>query len=165
MEEGPTETLDDAKVIRQYLEPFRPKSDTKYVARIIGKVQQRGRNHETLVNLVNSFTAFLTSQGLQPGRNQAIDMGLQEPDTIIEAKVITSWAQSIRQAVGQLYEYRYFQVVSPHARLVFLASAPVPADWRDYLEKDREIGICWQEGEKFIIPKLATDALGIPATL
>jgi len=162
LEEGPTEILDNAKVIRQFLEPFRPKSDTQYIARIIGKVQKRGRKHETLVN---SFTTFLTSLGLQPGRNQAIDIGLQEPDTIIEAKVIASWAQSIRQAVGQLYEYRYFQVVSPHARLVFLASAPVPADWRDYLEKDRGIGVCWQEGEKFIILKLAADALGIPANL
>ena len=118
----------------------------------------RGRRHETLVN---SFTDYLTSKGLSAGRNQAIDIGLENPSVIVEAKLIRSWAGAIREAVGQLYEYRYFQVASPTSRLIFLASAPVPDKWIRYLEDDRGIAVAWNSPNGFVLTKRAREALGL----
>jgi hypothetical protein len=82
---------------------------------------------------------------------------------IIEAKVVLpgAWANSIRQAVGQLYEYRYFQVVPPDSALVFLASVEVPAKWIDYLDADRGIGVAWRTKDSFELSARARSALGI----
>lgn len=112
----------------RFLEPFRPKADTSYMAFIGERAERRNRTHETLVN---AFVAWLSAQDFEPGRNRAIDVGLSNPPVIVEAKVIVSehWALAIRQAIGQLYEYRFFQVVPPDARLIFLSSRPVPDRW------------------------------------
>jgi hypothetical protein len=44
-----------------------------------------------------------------------IDLGLNHSSVITEAKVVRaeSWAHAVREAIVQLYEYWYFQVVSP----------------------------------------------------
>jgi hypothetical protein len=104
---------------RGFLLPFRPKSDTKYVVDLQGGRRIRGREHE---RLVNKCAAWLSHKGLQPARNAAVDLGLEQPPVVIEAKVIgASWAKPIREAVGQLYEYRYFKVTDPASRLIFNA--------------------------------------------
>lgn len=121
-----------------------------------GGRRKRGRKHETLVN---SFTKWLGDRGLTAGRNQAIDIGLEEPPAIVEAKIVGLWKQAVRQAVGQLYEYKYFQVVPPNSRLVFLADRPVPDEWRQYLEEDRNIAVAWQDGSEFVLSDNAKDAL------
>jgi hypothetical protein len=121
---------------------------------------RRGRTHEALVN---DFADWLTTRELAVGCNAAIDLGLEHPPVIIEAKVIRAgkWAHAIREAIGQLYEYRYFQVVSPQSSLLFLASAPIPARWLDYLDHDRKIGAAWRSDHGFELTDRGKRALGI----
>jgi hypothetical protein len=140
------------------LKPFQPKADLNYVKRIAGGIQVTNRNHETLVN---AFAEWLAARGLKPGRNLAIDLGLDNPPVIVEAEHVNFWPQSIREAVGQLYEYRFFRVTGPQTRLIFLASKPVPNEWIDYLENDRDIAVAWREGDRFVLTAAAERALGV----
>lgn len=79
---------------------------------------------------------------------------------VIEAKVIgASWAKAIREAVGQLYEYRYFKVADPASRLIFLSDKRVPASWVRHLERDREIGVISMIGNRIELSPLARRAL------
>jgi hypothetical protein len=151
-----TETSSMPQVKRPggFLEPFKDKADTDYMVYVVGGRRRRGRLHETLVN---KCAEWLASQGLEPGRNAAIDLGTQDPRAIIEAKVVgKSWPEAIRAAVGQLYEYRYFKVAEPSARLLFLADKPVPDEWVKYLEQDRRIGCMWRTQSGFRLSPLAT---------
>ncbi len=157
-EEGPPGLASSSGVRAGFLKPFKPKADTQYLARIQARTHKRGRTHETLVN---DFASWLVKQGISVGRNAAIDLGVEDPPVIIEAKAVLSWARSIREAVGQLYEYRFFQVVPPDSKLVFLASGPVPIEWRDYLERDREIGVAWRDVEGFSLTSKARESLGL----
>jgi hypothetical protein len=93
-----------------------PGADADYITHVLGGLYRHGRTHETLVN---DFADWLAARGLTVASNAAIDLGLEQPPVIIEAKVIRAarWAQAIREAVGQLYEYRYFQVVAPESSL------------------------------------------------
>ncbi|WP_433649000.1 hypothetical protein ACQP2C_18815 [Micromonospora zamorensis] len=142
-----------------FLHPFKPKADADYLTKVVGRSAARGRRHETLVN---SCAEWLTGNGLVPGRNAAIDIGVVELGVIIEAKVVQrSWARAIREAVGQLYEYRYFRVADPESHLIFMADRPVPIVWVNYLEKDRAIGVMWPGGDGFEMSRLARRALGL----
>jgi hypothetical protein len=119
-------------------------------------VRRHGRDHETLVN---DFARWLTDLGWEVGCNAAIDIGIEEPPIIIEAKNVGTWSISIRQAVGQLYEYRYFKVADPAANLIFLASKPVPDHWLRFLEQDRQIGVAWRSGGTFQLSSRAARLL------
>ena len=157
-EEGPDEPATPPGIRRYYLAPFRAKAETDYYAKTQERVARRGRRHETLVN---SFAVWLANRGIETGRNAAIDLGIAEPPAIVEAKIVEHWASAIRQAVGQLYEYRFFQLVDPRSALVFLGSKPVPAVWRKYLECDREIGVAWPSRDGFHLTPRARKALGL----
>jgi len=111
---------------------------------------------------VNDFAEWLAARGLTVGSNAAIDLGLERPPVIIEAKVIHSgrWARAIREAVGQLYEYRYFQVIAPESKLLFLASAEIPQRWLEYLDQDRNMGAAWRSTGGFQLSNRASKALG-----
>ena len=125
-----------------FLSPFKPRADADYLTNVAGGPFRRSRAHETLVN---DFARWLSDRGLNAASNAAIDLGVIQPPVIIEAKIVRSgrWATAIREAVGQLYEYRYFQVVSPESALIFLASAEIPGTWLSYLHHDRQIGAAW----------------------
>lgn len=143
-----------------FLSPFKPRADTDYIAHVSGGAFRRGRTHETLVN---DFAEWLAAKGLLAASNAAIDLGLEHPPVIIEAKVIRPgrWASAIREALGQLYEYRYFQVVSPQSGLLFLASTDIPRRWLDYLDHDRQIGAAWRSSGGFLLNGRATRMLGV----
>ena len=141
-----------------FLRPFKPKADIRYVRYVRGGPRVASRNHESLVN---SFAQWLVARGLKPGRNRAIDLGMEHPPVVIEAEYVVSWPRSVREAVGQLYEYRYFQVVRPEAKLVFLASKPIPRKWRRYLEQDRQIAVVWREADTFVLTDAASSTLGL----
>jgi hypothetical protein len=49
----------------------------------------------------------------------------------------------------------------PARRLIFLASAQVPARWIDYVDRDREIGAAWRSEDGFKLTDRARRALGI----
>ncbi len=115
------------------------------------------RSHETLVT---AFADWLEDHNLIPAYNQAVDLGIEDPPVLIEVKAIRKWSTSIREAVGQLYEYRYFEVGPKNPNLIFLASEPVPQKWIKYLETDREIGVAWRSDEGFDLSRLARRHLG-----
>jgi len=145
---------------RGVLHAFRPGADADYITHVLGGTYSRGRTHETLVNY---FADWLVARGLTVASNAAIDLGLEHPPVIIEAKVIRAarWAQAIREAVGQLHEYRYFQVVARESSLLFLASAEVPRMWLDYLDGEHEIGAAWRTTGGFLLSDRARTALGL----
>jgi hypothetical protein len=143
---------------RAFLAPFHPRADTEYVVGIQGGRRTQSRKHE---KLVNSCAEWLAELGFHPGCNAAVDLGVDEPPIVIEAKIIgVSWAAAIRAAVGQLYEYRYFKVSDPNSRLIFLANKPVPSPWVEYLESDRDIGVMWPDAGGFEMSTMATRTLG-----
>jgi hypothetical protein len=141
-----------------FLQPFEAKADADYVAKIAPRTERRSRHHETLVN---GFVEWAEARGLRVRRNQAIDIAVGEPPVVVEAKIIPEIGDAgpIRQAVGQLYEYRYFQIVSTKAQLVLLSSRPLPTRWVRYLEQDRGIGVAWPAGGSFQLSKKAAKAL------
>jgi hypothetical protein len=144
-----------------FLRLFKPRADTDYITHVSGGAFRRGRTHETLVN---DFAEWLAGKGLLAASNAAIDLGLERPPVIIEAKVIRPgrWAAAIREAMGQLYEYRYFQIVAPQSGLLFLASVDIPRKWLDYLDKDRQIGAAWRSSRgKFMLTYRARKMLGV----
>ena len=143
-----------------FLRPFHQRADTDYVASVTGGRFKRGRTHETLVN---DFASWLEVRGLAVASNAAIDLGLEQPPVIIEAKVVRprAWAHAVREAVGQLYEYRYFQVVAPGSTLMFLASTDVPTRWLNYLDTDRRIAVAWRSKDGFTLSARARQALGV----
>ncbi|MEU4602479.1 hypothetical protein AB0F43_05825 [Kribbella sp. NPDC023972] len=141
-----------------FLAPFRPKADTTYEAFVTAGRQRRHRDHETLVN---ACALWLQSSGHTSARNAAVDLGLLDGTVIIEAKIIGgAWPGAIRAALGQLYEYRYFQVARPDAALIFLCDQPVPTEWVAYLEDDRGVGCMWPAPPSgFALTSLARRAL------
>jgi hypothetical protein len=143
-----------------FLSPFKPRADADYTSNVAGGPFRRSRKHETLVN---DFARWLSDRGLEAASNAAIDLGLVQPPVIIEAKIIRAdkWATAIREAIGQLYEYRYFQVVTPESELLFLASAEIPQNWLDYLDDDRHIGAAWRTADGFQMTARASSALGV----
>jgi hypothetical protein len=145
---------------RGFLQPFRKKADTDYMRDVHRGRRAVGRPHE---KLVNDCADWMRAHHLTPARNAAVDLGLVKPAVVIEAKVVgRSWPASVREAVGQLYEYRFFKVSDPESELIFLADKPVPQYWVDYLERDRGIGVMWPvpEGD-YYLSNLARAALGI----
>jgi hypothetical protein len=141
-EEAP-EAVDDTPGPLE-LQPFAYRADAAYQAGSNVPLVERKRHHETLVN---DFASWLREHGLSPVNNRSIDIGLLDPPVIVEAKYVpdeNGWASYIREAVGQLYEYRWFgQGPSNSANLVFLASRRPPDDWLRYLEEDRSIAVIW----------------------
>lgn len=131
------------------LEPFKPKADVAYITEIQGGPMVKTREHETLVN---SFERWLTAKGLMTARNAAVDLAVLregKPPVLVEAKAVRNWPAAVREAAGQLYEYRWFNVADPKADLIFLASEPVPGHWVEYLERDRRIGVVWRDQGRF----------------
>jgi hypothetical protein len=157
-EEGsPSDRPERGRVRGSFLKPFKRRADREYVAHVQGGEQRRGRRHE---GLVANFAEWLERRGFEVGYNAAIDLGLNKPPVVIEAKIVgPAVPRSIREAVGQLYEYRFFQVVDPKCQLVFLASRALLAKWVKYLERDRGIGVAWPDGEGFQLSRLAKRAL------
>jgi len=159
-DEGPTGPTDTPPARYRFLEPFQPRQDSWYQVNVSGGLQRRSRKHETLVN---NFAHWLSDNGVTGvGRNAVVDLGVLQPPVVIEAKIVGStWAPAIRAAVGQLYEYRFFQVTNPQAALVFLADQPVPTVWVEYLDRDRQIGSAWPNSTGFSLTALAQAALGL----
>jgi hypothetical protein len=138
------------------LRPFVYRADAAYQAGSNVPLGERKRHHETLVN---DFASWLRERGLSPVNNRSIDIGVIDPPVIVEAKYVPDedgWASYIREAVGQLYEYRWFgQGPSTSASLAFLASRRPPATWLRYLEEDRSIAVIWSSGTGFGLSSLA----------
>jgi hypothetical protein len=146
----------------QPLQPFREKADDDYTVQILGGPKVRTREHETLINDFAHWLKF--THGLEPMRNAVIDLALSDPPVIVEAKHVPgpeAWPQAIREAVSQLYEYRFFGVANPKWSLLFLASNRVEDKWVRYLEQDRRIAVTWRSLDGFELTGMAATALRI----
>lgn len=149
--------VDPGTPLGSFLHPFKPKADSDYMSDVVGGRRKRSRRHE---RLINDCAAWLAANGYEPMCNAAVDLGLDDPAVIIEGKTIAAaWAPPVRQAVSQLYEYRYFKVASPDSGLIFLSEKMVPASWVSYLEKDRAIGVMWPSKSSYHVSPVARRAL------
>jgi hypothetical protein len=149
--------VDPGTPLGSFLHPFKAKADSEYITNVVGGRRTRSRRHE---RLINDCAAWLAAQDYEPMRNAAVDLGLDDPAVIIEGKTVgRAWAPPVRQAVSQLYEYRYFKVASPNAKLIFLSEAAVPPSWVRYLERDRSIGVMWPSRGDYHLSRLARAAL------
>ncbi len=87
---------------------FRPKSDADYVAIIRGGEQRRSRKHEFLVRRAGEI---LRAKGATVSTPHPIDLLVTSPvEVLFEVKVVrdTQPLFAIRDALGQLLQYRFF---------------------------------------------------------
>lgn len=133
--------------------PFSEKSEESYLIDLESAQQERGRNHELLVN---GFARWLAAIGYAPQYSKAIDLALLQPPLIVEAKFIApgKWTECVRGAVAQLVEYRWFSPTLRNANLIFLASEPVPKHWAEYLRKCHGIRSAWPEAGTYHVEEL-----------
>jgi hypothetical protein len=93
------------------LREFAPKSDSDYVAHLVGKKLVKSRRHETLVKQFGDHAKFL---GLAPATNvHPRDMTLApsgQDEWLVEAKVVYNGnvTHAVRETIGQLFQYRHF---------------------------------------------------------
>jgi hypothetical protein len=132
---------------------FNPKSDAEYIAMVRGGVQRRSRWHERLVRLCGEA---LQRAGATVSTPHPLDQLMTSPlSVIVEAK--TSGSESagyaIRQAVGQLHEYRYF--VGPRdGALCVLVDREPDAELQVYVEDELGMLLLWiREDELRAAPK------------
>lgn len=135
------------------LREFLPKEDADYVSRIRGKLMVKSRRHETLVR---QFGEWALAQGFPCSTAEhPIDLMLRKNGKawLIEAEVVRQGraAVAVREAVGQLPEYRHFLFpVSSAPEPVALFSESVEDAFARYL---RGLGILptWKEEDRWEI--------------
>src|SRR5262249_50812667 len=112
---------------------FKPKSEEDYVAIIKASVQRRSRSHERLVRLAGEFFVARGEKGITP---HPLDLVMTKPASVIfEAKPVSRFGPlfAIRQAIGQLFEYRRF--IGPRQAMVCILLDAKPEDHLvDYVE-------------------------------
>ena len=121
---------------------FRPKSDADYTAIIASGVQRRSRKHERLVREAGQW---LRDRGVVISNRHPKDLELISPvSVIVEAKIVGTRDPlfAVREALGQLEEYRYF--VGPQSSgLAILLDAEPPATLVRYSEEHLEVAVLW----------------------
>lgn len=121
---------------------FQPKNEADYTAIISATVQHRTRTHEKLVRLAGEW---LKARGFTVATPHPKDLEIISPvSVIIEAKVVGQRDPlfAAREALGQLYAYRYF--IGPHtaALAVLLDSEPAPVLLR-FIEDHLQVAVLW----------------------
>ena len=139
-EQGAT-SPSDAGGDDQGVDGFRPKDSGDYLALIRAHIQRRERRHEALIS---DFTQYIRERGYEPhsvGMHPR-DLVLRKAGTanewMVEAKVVKACNARlpVREAVGQLFEYRHFLYESAskaNPYLVALFTEDIHA-FSDYLE-------------------------------
>ena len=131
------------------LHPFSAKSENPYQVQLKAELKERSKPHE---HLLNRFCWFLEGLGYSPKNSKTIDLALESPPLIVEAKAVAderSWRDNVRAAVAQLHEYRWLYM--REAKLLFLASEAVPEEWREYLMQCHRIFAAWPVGDGFFV--------------
>lgn len=141
-----------AEVVPALAEPalvFEPKSAADYVAVLKGGQQRKTRSHEALVKFA---AETLQASGAVVANPHPIDLLVASPiKIIIEAKTTRGRAAgfAIREAVGQLYEYRYF--IGPQsARLCILLDAAPESDFLTYVENVLGLMVLWRAEPRLV---------------
>ncbi|HWS18833.1 MAG TPA: hypothetical protein VN223_12490 [Candidatus Elarobacter sp.] len=144
------------------------KSEADYFAAILGSVQRRTRAHERLVRIA---AECLTAHGSDATTPHPIDLRITHPKTVIfEVKPAANRnpIHAIREAVGQLLEYRYFLGPKDATLCIVLDENP-GSMLTDFVEHWLGMRICWVTGNQlFGGPKTAEElafcCLSDPAT-
>lgn len=128
-EKGQTETKGE--------DIFEPKSSADYIAQIAAHTQVRSRSHESLVA---AFGQYAKQMGYEPVTNvHPRDMILRgEHEVLCEMKVVKANAEfAVREAIGQLFTYRYFYHSQNEHQPILLAifSAPIGNAFVELLEQ------------------------------
>ncbi len=123
---------------------FKPKADGDYIVVIKSAIQRRSRAHERIVRVAGEL---LQMAGAVVATPHPKDMTLSFPvQLIVEAKVLGSRHPgfAIREAVGQLLEYRHF--LGPHdAQLCILLDGNPGTALINYVETVLGFCILWIE--------------------
>lgn len=125
---------------------FQPKSSTPYEAITRATVQRRSRKHE---QLVTNAGEWLKSRGATVTTPHPLDLFITHPvPIIIEAELTGSRGvrAAVREALGQLHDYRYFWGPKEAALCVLLDATPEP-DFEAYVENYLELFLVWWTGE------------------
>ena len=119
--------------------------------------------HRLLVALLSKK---LKANDIEPKFNTFIDLCCDSPQKLLfEVKSCNSENQleQIRKAISQLYEYRYRHSDMKDSTLVLALEEKPKMDWMvDYLVTDRNISLCWLEGEENLAcPKACQEKLSL----
>jgi len=121
---------------------FRPKDEADYTAVISAAVQRRTRTHERLVRLAGEW---LKGRGALVTNTHPKDLEILSPvRVIVEVRAVGRRDPlfAAREAVGQLYEYRYF--IGPrHALLAILLDVEPPPALINYMEDHLQVAVLW----------------------
>lgn len=124
------------------LRRFQPKSEADYTAIISAAVQHRTRTHEKLVRIAGEW---LKARGAVIANLHPKDLEIISPVRIIvEAKVVRHRDAlfAIREAVGQLCEYRYF--IGPrNAAIAVLLDVQPSGTLITYAEDHLQVAVLW----------------------
>ncbi len=130
---------------------FRPKDASDYTANVPAQVQKRSRKHE---HLVARFGEHVRTLGFTAATNvhpRDIVVTRQAAEHLVEAKTVgTNAEHAVREALGQLYSYRYFYYTcrgKPSPTLVALFSEPVGEAFLDLLQQVGVQVVWWEAGE------------------
>ncbi|MFE5615850.1 MrcB family domain-containing protein [Streptomyces sp. NPDC056524] len=136
---------------------FQPKDSSDYVAEIKARQQVKKRNHE---KLIKDFGDYIRERGYDPFteqqhprdlvlRRQGADREKSE-EWLVEAKAVRNGnpTNAVREAVGQLYEYRHFLYLKrPAPFLIGLFSEEIGV-YAPYLE-EQGIASIWRDGARW----------------
>jgi len=125
------------------------KSEGDYLVAIKAGTQKRTRTHERIVRIA---AEWLKAHNADPTTPHPVDLQITAPKKVIfEVKPIEGRGSlfAVREAVGQLFEYRYFQGPQDAMLCVLLDGDP-GVMLVEYLEESLGIGICWLNGAEMI---------------
>lgn len=143
---------------------FRFKNESDYEVQIKSEKQRRTRRHEYLVRVVGESMAL---RGAKVSTPHPIDLCETEPAVVIfEVKTThtKSTLKAVREAVGQLLEYRYF--IGPrNAELAVLIEGVPSREVLDYVEDELGLLLVWWQDDVVyglraskVLPGIVTNA-------
>lgn len=141
---------DPARPRRPVTPEFKPKDASSYKAHIKEQDLRKNRTHERIVDRVGKY---LLGRGFAPNTNvHPIDLEATRPDhdpIMIEVKYFPAGhpRESVRQAIGQLYEYRHFYGTPDQPLAVVLSEHPGGA-YVDLLT-DLGLAVMWPDGHSW----------------
>jgi hypothetical protein len=127
---------------------FKPKSAEDYVAVVRAQRQVKTRHHE---RLVTETARRLSESGATVSNPHPIDLLMTAPSVVMfEAKALGDREPSagVREAIGQLLEYRHY-LGPPGAALCILLDRAPPAHVIEFVEEALGMMIAWVEGGVF----------------
>ncbi len=144
------------------LAPFEPKSDGDYSIQLRGGRRIQTRRHETLVKVAGRF--LKEKCGVSVHTAHPRDLYSSRPKEIIfEAKLAPgSGTKSVREAVGQLFWYRY-KFGPPDADLCVLLDRKPSQSIISFVERGLRLLIVWMDGERLVAGPRTQSILNFPS--